>query len=112
MKKPLLYLAIVSVVCTAHGAPDTAWETVSVESAKIAVPKEWRNFDGIEPTRPMYRQGDGIGVPGTDEIGAPLQIGLTLEKFPATGDSTETIAKGLAKASTKNPELEMVGKES
>lgn len=69
-------------------------------------------MDGIKPTMPIYRQGDGIGVPGVDETGAPLQIGLTVEKFPAAEESTETIAKELARIATKNPQLKIVGKES
>lgn len=68
-------------------------------------------MDGIKRTMPIYRQGDGIGVPAVDETGAPLQIGLTVEKFPPAKESTETIARELAKGATKNPQLEMVGKE-
>ena len=89
-----------------------AWETASADPAKVAVPKGWRGFDGIKRTMPIYRQGDGIGVPAVDETGEPVQIGLTVEKFPPARESTETIAKELARSSTQNPQLEMVGKES
>ncbi|MGH8622416.1 MAG: hypothetical protein ACRET3_09780 [Burkholderiales bacterium] len=61
---------------------------------------------------PVYRQGDGIGVSAVDETGAPLQIGLTVEKFPPARESTATIARELARSATRNPQLEMVGKES
>jgi len=69
-------------------------------------------MDGIKRTMPILRQGDGIGVPASDETGAPLQIGLSVEKFPPAEQSTETIATELARGATKNPQLEMVGKES
>jgi hypothetical protein len=69
-------------------------------------------MDGMKPTMPIYRQGDGLGVPAVDETGAPLQIGLTVEKFPPAEESTETIAKELARSATKNPQLKMVGNES
>ncbi len=77
----------------------------------MAVPKGWRSLDGIKRTMPVYRQGDGMGVSEVDETGEPLQIGLTLERFPADDVSTETIAKELAKGASKNPRLQMVGKE-
>ena len=69
-------------------------------------------MDGIKPTMPLFRQGDGIGVPSVDETGAPLQIGLTVERFPAAEQSTETIGRELVKGATKDPRLEKVGKES
>jgi len=113
MKHRLLFLLFTIAYCAADSsAQPVGWETVTADTAKIAVPKEWRNMDGIEGTRPIYRQGDGIGVPSTDETGAPMQIGLTVEKFPISKESTETIARELAKGATNNPQLVMVGKES
>jgi hypothetical protein len=109
MKLTLLLLALCGVV---YAADNTRWDTASFESAKIAVPQGWRIMDGMKRTMPLFRQGDGIGVPSVDETGAPLQIGLTLERFPAAKESTETIGRELAKAATKDPRLEMVGKES
>jgi hypothetical protein len=113
MKHCLLFLVCSIVFCTVDSsAQPVEWEIVTADTAKIAVPREWRNMDGIEVTRPVYRQGDGIGVPSTDETGAPMQIGLTVEKFPISQESTETIAKELVKGATNNPQLVMVGKES
>lgn len=112
MKHLLLLFFLTSVVCCGESsAQSVEWETVAVDAAKVAVPKEWRNMDGMKGSMLIYRQGDGIGVPATDETGAPLQIGLTVEKFPPSKESTENIAKELAKGATKNPELVAVGKE-
>ena len=113
MKHCLLFLVFTIIFRAADsGAQPVGWETVTADTAKIAVPKEWRNMDGIEGTRPIYRQGDGIGVPSTDELGTPMQIGLTVEKFPPSEESTETIARELVKGATNNPQLVVVGKES
>lgn len=113
MKTLLFIFALTGVLSAADtNTPTVAWETASADSAKVAVPNGWRSMDGIKRTMPIYRQGDGIGVPAADETGAPLQIGLTVEKFPVAKESTETIARELVKSATKNPQLEMVGKES
>jgi hypothetical protein len=113
MRPTLLFLAFFGVACAADDtAPTVGWETASAESAKIAVPKGWRSRDGIKATMPLFRQGDGIGVPAVDETGAPLQIGITVERFPPAEQSIETIVSELAKGATKNPQLEMVGKEA
>jgi hypothetical protein len=109
MKTFFLFFVLTGALSAAGATP---WETASADPAKVAVPKGWRSMDGIKRTMPIYRQGDGIGVPAVDETGAPLQIGLTVERFPPAEESTETIAKELAKGSMKNPQLEMVGKES
>lgn len=109
MKLTLLLLALCHVVCAAD---NPGWETVSSEPARIAVPKGWRSFDGIKRTMPLLRQGDGIDLPMVDETGDALQIGLSVERFPAAKESTDTIGRELAKGATKDPRLEMVGKES
>ena len=90
----------------------TPWNVVTVGPANIAIPKRWRSLDKIKPTMPVYRQGDGIGVPRLDETQSPLQIGLTVEKFPVARESIKTIAQELAKGAKRNPRLEVVGKES
>jgi hypothetical protein len=113
MKHCLLLLVFTIVLWAADSsAQPVGWEIVTADTAKIAVPREWRNMDGIEVMRPIYRQGDGIGVPSTDELGAPMQIGLTVEKFPVSEESTEIIAKELVKGATNNPQLVVVGNES
>ena len=106
----VLVVGFIGAVAAPVAAQD--WETVTADSAKIAVPKGWRSMDGLKRTMPIFRQGDGIGVPALDESGAPLQIGLTVEKFPPASETTEAIAQELAKNATKNPQLELVGKES
>ena len=113
MKTTLACLMLSGLVCSVHGA-EPPWEIakVVVDSAQIAVPKGWRSMDGIRRTMPIHRQGDGIGVPARDETGAPLQIGLTVERFPPATESTETIAQELARGAARTRELELVGKES
>jgi hypothetical protein len=93
-------------------ADEPRWETVAIGSGKLAVPKGWRAFDGIQPRMVIYRQGDGIGVPKVDETGSPLQIGLTVEKLSASKESVQEIMDRLAEQAKKAPRLELVGKES
>ena len=113
MKTMLLFLALAGVLAAANSNTSAAtWETVSTGSAKVAVPKGWRNMDGIENTMPVYRLGDGIGVPVVDETGAPLQIGLVVEKLPPAKKSTEALAREAVKDAMKDPRLQLVGKES
>lgn len=113
-----LALSFVSVLMTAPGAGaadgigEAGWEVAAVGAARIAVPKGWRSLDNIRPNMPVYRQGDGIGVPATDETGAPLQIGLTVEKLPHLTESAEQIMRGLVKGAGQAPRLDLVGAPS
>jgi hypothetical protein len=88
------------------------WELVSLGPGKIAVPRGWRSIEKIKPNMPLYRQGDGIGVPALDETKSPLQIGLTAEKFANSKESVKEIMNGLVEGAKKAPGLELVGKES
>jgi hypothetical protein len=88
------------------------WEVVRAGSASIAAPKDWRSVRSPQRQMLLYRQGDGIGVPAVDETGAPLQIGLTVERFAKTKESLKEGIEGLVKATKKNPRLEQIGKES
>lgn len=110
-------LAVLSLIAasparTADRAVDAPWELVAVGPGKIAVPKGWRSFDNIQPRMVLYRGGDGIGVPALDETKAPLQIGLTVEKFPGAKESIKDIMDSLAQQAKKAPRLELVGTES
>jgi hypothetical protein len=86
------------------------WEKVSGDGYAIAVPAGWRTFDMGGPMM-LFRQGDGIGVPVVDETGAPIQIGLTVEKFVRTTDTLEEGAKKMARNAKNNPRLKLVGEE-
>jgi hypothetical protein len=112
----LLSLAVVAIVAAsarpAEKEDETPWEVVPVGSARVAMPRGWRSMDKIKPTMPVYRQGDGVGVPALDETKSPLQIGMTVEKFPGTRESVEQIMRGLVEGAKKAPRLELVGKES
>jgi hypothetical protein len=93
-------------------ADEPKWEAVEVGPGKIAVPKGWRDFDGMQPNMPLYRQGDGIGVPTVDETDAPLQMGLTAAKFAPAEQSVAEIMEVLVERAKQAPGLELVGKES
>jgi hypothetical protein len=87
------------------------WEVVRIGTGAVAVPKGWRSIRTLPPRMVLYRQGDGIGVPATDETGSPLQIGMTVEKYPNTKQSPAEGARALLEAVKKNPRFELVGKE-
>lgn len=90
---------------------EARWETMTVGTGKLAVPKGWGDFKGIRPPLVAYRIGDGIIVPRVDETGSALQIGMTVEKFPATKESIEKIMDQLVRGAKKTPRLEIVGEE-
>lgn len=114
MKHLCLLLAAVAAcaLCAQDTKSTVDWETASAGPAKIAVPKGWRTFDGLQPTMPIFRQGDGMGVSTVDETGAPVQIGLTVERFPPATEGTEAIAKEIALGASRNPNLKPVGNET
>jgi hypothetical protein len=97
--------------CAAHDSDEVPWEEVSVGAGKIAVPKGWRSFTRLGPNTVLYRQGAGIGVPALDETKSPLQIGLTVEKFPGSKDPVDEVMGGLVEAAKKAPRLTLLGKE-
>lgn len=110
MKAILLLILSLTIALAAEGQPSApGWEITSTGPVTVAVPKGWRNFDGIQPTMILFRQGDGIGVPFADETGAPLQLGLTVEKFATTTDSTEAVAKKTDEGASADPRLKGVG---
>lgn len=110
-----LLLLLIALLPCAFSASDVKsivhWDTASAGCAMIAVPKGWRNLDRIQPAMLIYRQGDGLSLPTADETGAPVQIGLTVEKFPREDEGTEAIAKEIAKGASRNPDLKMIGQE-
>ncbi|MGH9814142.1 MAG: hypothetical protein ACRD4T_13500 [Candidatus Acidiferrales bacterium] len=98
--------------CPADKGGESPWEVVAVGPGRLAVPRGWRSIDRIKPTMPVYRQGDGLGVPALDETQAPLQIGLAVEMFPGSKESVKAIMSGLIAGARKAPRLELVGKVS
>ncbi len=51
------------------------------------IPKGWRSLEDM-PGMVLYLNGDGIGAPVGD--GGPIQIGLSVERFPKqTGTAVE-----------------------
>lgn len=110
MKTFLLFL-ISTAVSLAAGEPskENRWEIISSGPVSVPIPKGWRNFDGMQPSLLIFRQGDGITFPMFDEAGQPLQMGITVEQFASTSDSTETIAKKTADGASHDPRLKPVG---
>lgn len=113
-------IALVSVIGVAVLAPrarpadkdEASWEAVSLGAAKLAIPKGWRSLDKIKPNMPLFRQGDGLGVPALDETKSPLQIALIVEKSPGSKASVKEVMDGLVEAAKKAPRLELVGGET
>lgn len=90
---------------------DRPWRVVKGEGYAMAVPAGWRAVDAPPGRFVLVLQGIGAGVPIVDENGEPLQIGITVEKFPNTKGSLEDGIKLLAKNAKANPRLELVGAE-
>ena len=110
MRTLLLFIASLTVAIATDERPAaTAWDVAASGSVSVAIPRGWRNFDGMAPRMVIYRQGDGVGVPFADETGSPLQIGLTVEKFATSDDTTELIAKKTAEGAKRDPRLESIG---
>ncbi len=109
MKKLILLLiSVTSLIARAEPAQsNTPWEVASSNTTSVGVPRDWRSFDGIQPAMVIYRQGDGIGVPMVDETGAPLQIGITVEKFPPSADSIDAIAKRTSEGALRDPRMQI-----
>jgi len=95
------------LMATADSAP---YEVVVVGTGRIAVPKGWRNLDQAT-NKALYRQGDGIGVPASDETGDPLQIGLVVEMFGKAKESIEEIMNGVVASAKDDPRLDLVKKD-
>ena len=89
-------------------AAEKPYLVVPVQSSRIAVPKGWLDVPAL--TSDLYRQGDGIGVPATDETGAPLQIGLTVKKHGEAKESLKEIVSQLIAGAKLDSRLQMVGK--
>ncbi|OAI47669.1 hypothetical protein AYO44_09225 [Planctomycetaceae bacterium SCGC AG-212-F19] len=105
------------VTCTTPSAepvPENLWEVVDLGSAWVALPKNWPDMKKIGgPRMLLYRQGsDTPGVPPLDDTGAPLQMGMSVEKFPKEKQSLREVMDALVKGAKSAPQLEMVGQET
>lgn len=113
MKSVLLFLLTAASLLAAPATPSTdRWDVATTGTVSVGVPKGWRKMDGIRPDMLIFRQGDGIGVPIVDETKAPLQIGLTVEKFAPSEDSTEAIARKTAKTALSDPRMTIAEDET
>ncbi len=109
----LAYVLLLTGEVYADETKEKSWDVVPVDSARIAVPKGWRNLDKIGGQRSvLFRSGDGKGVPIFDETGAPLQTGMSIDKLPESKQSLKELLDALVKEAKNAPRLELVGKES
>jgi len=67
-------------------------------------------MDGLRPNMLVFRQGDGIGIPATDDTGAPLQAGLVLEQLPTAKGSLRDVANDVIAGAAKDPRLSPLAK--
>ena len=91
-------------------ADNGAQQIVKDKDFAVAVPAGWRDNFRAPPRFVMFRNGDGIGVPTTDETGEPLQVGLTLERF-RTDKSVDDVLKDLEAAAKSVPQLQLIGEQ-
>jgi hypothetical protein len=98
-----------TLVLGGAAAGSTPWEVATSGPASLAVPKAWRNMDGLRPNMLLFRQGDGLRIPVQDDTGAPLQAGLVLEQLPAAMGSLRDVATDVIAAAKKDPRLQPSG---
>ncbi len=76
----------------------------------LLIPAGWRNMKSLTSGNlKLYLNGDGIGVPAVDETRAPLQIGMTVEKYRNTTDSLAKGIKRLIANAKRSRRLKLVG---
>jgi predicted HTH transcriptional regulator len=95
--------------CFAAEEEEKPWEIVTGEGFAIAVPRDWQNLDKFSPRVLVYRQGDGIVVPATDEDEKPIEIGITVEKVK-TERSLEEGARSIVAAAREDSSLEIAAR--
>ena len=100
-------LAIASQACAQNLLPPG--KPVAERTFTIDVPKDWSRFKPAETgTRSIYLIGDGHGVSPLDETGRPLQVGLSVERFP--NDQSVQARVDLLKAETlQAPGRKLIG---
>jgi len=101
----LLYLSLTNALLSQQVADSQApWEVLVLGRASIAVPRGWRNLDGLRPNTLVFRQGDGSVIPPLDDTGQPLQAGLVVEQRRDSGSLRE-IARELVSGVQRDPRL-------
>ena len=83
------------------------WEIAVAGNGRIAVPTGWRKMEGIRPGLAIFRLGDGIGVPITDETGEPLQIGIVVEGASPDASTLEAVTESLKRDARRDPRLDL-----
>jgi hypothetical protein len=89
----------------------TPWNVVRTRQYAIAVPKGWRRMPGQLGPHVLYVTGDGIGAPIVDETGAPIQIGMTVERYGVTKESVASAAARSMQGVKQNPRLKAVAQD-
>ncbi|MDK1031744.1 MAG: hypothetical protein QGD94_07040 [Planctomycetia bacterium] len=76
----------------------------------LVIPRGWRNMKDLAFRNiVLYLNGDGIGAAALDETRSPLQIGMTVEKFPNTTDSLDEGIARLIVGAKRAPRVELIG---
>jgi hypothetical protein len=104
-------IALAVVVGFASFSPASSaeplWEIAVAGNGRIAVPTGWRKMGGIRPGLAIYRLGDGIGVPITDETGEPLQIGIVVEAASPDASTLAAVLEALKREARRDPRLDL-----
>jgi hypothetical protein len=109
----LCLVPVASVTAQAPAGAATTRTTHDVVNGKgfaIAIPSGWGPTIEMSPTMPLYcGGGDGVSSPIIDEMGSPLQVGMTVEHWPNLRASLDERRKTQADAATKSDRLQLVG---
>ena len=128
-KKPVLSAAILAIALlgslagkekapssrpatqTAPCDTQPAWELVKGKGFTIAIPKGWRKLPMTIGHHVLYVNGDGLGAAMMDETGAPIQTGLTVERYSKTAESVLSVSKRSMANLKRNPRLKVVSQD-
>ena len=86
-----------------------AGDLVESSGIRIRMPEGWRRAKELEtPSRLFHFVGDGRGLSAFDEKGGPLQIGLSVERFP-NDKSVEARIEALKREVKVAPQRTVIG---
>ena len=112
MKRSLLLalLIIMWVFQIPDGSADTGKEIFEVHTSNdfnMIIPIGWREMPFTAGAIVFFLNGDGLGFPAIDDTGSPLQVGMTVEKFPNLTNTLDEWGKNLANGYKADPRLEL-----
>jgi len=86
------------------------WTVIRTAEYAVAVPSRWRRRGPIL-RHVIYANGDGLAGPVVDETGAPIQIGMSVERYGTTRDTPSAGANRSMKNLQRNPRLKVLAKD-